>query len=150
MKVERLGPGDGRKLAALNDLFAEVFDMPTEYRGSRPDPAYVEELLADPAIVLLAGRIGDELAGALAAYELPKFEQARREYYIYDLAVRERFRRRGVATALIAETRRIARARGAWTVFIQANTEAEDQPAIALYRKLARSEEAALHFDIEP
>ena len=150
MLIERLGPGDAARLAALNDLFAEVFAMPAEYQGARPGRAYADKLLANRAVVLLGAWIEGELAGALAAYELPKFEQERSEYHIYDLAVHERFRRQGVATALIDETRRIAKERGAWTVFIQANTEPEDEPAIALYRKLAKSEESALHFDIEP
>jgi aminoglycoside 3-N-acetyltransferase I len=37
--------------------------------------------------------------GGLIAYELEKFERARSELYIYDLAVAEDHRRRGVATA---------------------------------------------------
>ena len=41
------------------------------------------------------------MVGALAAYELLKFEAERSEIYIYDLAVLEEFRRRGIATALI-------------------------------------------------
>ena len=45
----------------------------------------------------------------------------------------------GVATAMIAETRRIAKAAGAWTVFVQADTTPDDVPAQALYRSLAGS-----------
>ena len=36
---------------------------------------------------------GDEVVGGLAAYELRKFEQARSEFYLYDLAVSEAHRR---------------------------------------------------------
>ena len=36
---------------------------------------------------------GNEAVGGLAAYELDKFEQDRREIYIYDLAVVESHRR---------------------------------------------------------
>ena len=59
-------------------------------------------------------------------------------------------RRRGVATDMIEESRRVARAVGAWTVFVQADSTPEDKPAQALYRKLASDEITALHFDIEP
>jgi aminoglycoside 3-N-acetyltransferase I len=90
---------------------------------------------------------GETLLGALAAYELPKFEQARSELYIYDLAVDEAHRRRGVATALIAALQRHAAAIGAWVIFVQADPP--DEPAVALYRELG-SEERVLHFDLPP
>ncbi|MGB3167377.1 MAG: GNAT family N-acetyltransferase, partial [Alteraurantiacibacter sp.] len=54
-------------------------------------------------------------------------------------------RRQGIATALIAAVRDIARARGGWVVMVQADRE--DDPAVALYTKLGRREEI-LHFDI--
>ena len=88
---------------------------------------------------------GDEVVGGLAAYELMKFEQARSEIYIYDLAVAEPHRQRGLATALIGRLQQIAAARGAWVIFVQADHG--DDPAIALYTKLGVREEV-LHFDI--
>ena len=74
-----------------------------------------------------------------------KFEQERSEFYIYDLAVREDQRRRGVATSLIVELRQLAAAAGAEVVFVQADHG--DDAAIALYAGLGRREEV-LHFDI--
>jgi aminoglycoside 3-N-acetyltransferase I len=65
--------------------------------------------------------------------------------YIYDLAVDERHRRQGIATALIEHLRVIAAQRGAWVVFVQADPG--DAAAIALYEKLGTREEV-LHFDI--
>jgi aminoglycoside 3-N-acetyltransferase I len=87
----------------------------------------------------------DGVAGGLVAYELDKFERARREIYIYDLAVTERHRRRGIATALIQELTSIAERRGAYVVYVQADYG--DDPAIALYDSLGVREEV-LHFDI--
>jgi len=77
---------------------------------------------------------------------LPKFEQPRKEIYIYDLAVAEAHRRRGIATAMIEELRRIAAAIGAWVIFVQADYG--DDPAVALYTKLGTREDV-MHFDIE-
>jgi aminoglycoside 3-N-acetyltransferase I len=88
---------------------------------------------------------GDEVVGGIAAYELKKFEQERSEIYIYDLAVAAAHRRRGIATALIEALRKIAAARGAYVVFVQADLG--DDAAIALYTKLGRRE-SVLHFDI--
>ena len=78
---------------------------------------------------------------------LEKFEQERSEIYIYDLAVAEVHRRRGIATALIGELQRIAAATGAWVIYVQADYG--DEPAVALYEKLGTREEV-MHFDIAP
>ena len=134
----------------MNALFAEVFEDADSYAANPPDDSYAAAQLARSETILLVAETGDAVVGALAGYILPKFEQARSELYIYDLAVAEPFRRCGVATALIAATRRIAREAGAWTMFVQADTVPEDEPARALYRKLASEEITALHFDIAP
>jgi aminoglycoside 3-N-acetyltransferase I len=147
LNIRRLGPDDGLRFRALNALFAEVFAEPGTYASAPPDPDYVRGLLADPRIVALVALDGEEIVGGLTAYELPKLEQRRSEFYIYDLAVTGNRRRRGVATALINETRRIAMEAGAWTIFVQADHG--DDPAIALYSKLGVREDV-MHFDIAP
>ncbi|HEP9556073.1 TPA: aminoglycoside N-acetyltransferase AAC(3)-Ic, partial [Pseudomonas aeruginosa] len=78
---------------------------------------------------------------------LPKFEQQRKEIYIYDLGVQGAYRRRGIATALINELQRIAHDIGAYVIFVQADYG--DDPAVALYTKLGIREDV-MHFDIEP
>jgi aminoglycoside 3-N-acetyltransferase I len=87
----------------------------------------------------------DGVIGGLAAYVLKKFEQKRSEVYIYDLAVTEKHRRRGVATELIGQLKNIAKARGAYVIYVQADLG--DEPAIALYTKLGIREDV-LHFYI--
>jgi aminoglycoside 3-N-acetyltransferase I len=76
---------------------------------------------------------------------LKKFEQQRSEIYIYDLAVAETHRRRGIATALVEKLQTIAATRGAYVIYVQADII--DEPAIALYTKLGVREDV-LHFDI--
>lgn len=133
----------------MNALFGAVFEDPANYAANPPDDAYAAGLLERRDTILLIAEAEGKVIGALAGYVLPKFEQARSEVYIYDLAVAEDWRRQGVATALIEETRRIARAIGAWVIYVQADTAPEDEPARALYGKLGTREEV-LHFDIAP
>jgi aminoglycoside 3-N-acetyltransferase I len=85
--------------------------------------------------------------GGLAGYVLPKFEQQRSEFYLYDLAVAEAHRRQGIATALIRELQHVAADRGVYVIFVQADHG--DDPAIALYTSLGIREDV-LHFDIPP
>jgi aminoglycoside 3-N-acetyltransferase I len=143
--VQQLSPGDEPLLHALLDAFAEAFDDADSYAARRPRSAYLRQLLAGDSFIALVARDGSRVIGGLAAYELRKFEQERSEIYIYDLAVTAAHRRKGAATALIRELQRIAAARGAYAIFVQADPP--DAPAIALYAKLGQREDV-LHFDI--
>jgi aminoglycoside 3-N-acetyltransferase I len=144
--ISRLGAADGAKMRRLNALFAEAFEDTEHYASNPPAASYLAAQLANPAvIVLVAEAVDGSLTGGLVAYELPKLEQARSEIYIYDLAVAESHRRQGIASALIARLRAIARERGAWVVYVQADYG--DEPAIALYTKLGTREDV-MHFDI--
>lgn len=146
-EVITLGAADLTRYRALMDLFGRAFDMPEDYGAAPPDDAYVGRLLAQDGFLAVVAEAQGAVIGGLAAYVLDKFEQARREIYIYDLAVDELWRRRGVATALIREMQAHAARCGAWVVFVQADRG--DDPAIALYRSLGRGEDV-LHFDIAP
>lgn len=143
--VRVLGVGDVALMRDMNACFAKAFEDDHTYGSAPPDDAYLTSLLAAPSFCALAALVEGEVVGGLVAYELRKFEQARSEFYIYDLAVDEAHRRKGVATALIGELKRIARTRGAWVIYVQADLG--DDPAIALYTKLGTREDV-LHFDI--
>jgi aminoglycoside 3-N-acetyltransferase I len=143
--VRRLVTGDVELVRQLNELFGEAFADRETYVADPPSDAYLETLLAKDHVVILAALAGESVVGGLVAYELEKLERARREFYIYDLAVGEAYRRRGIAITLIKLVRDIATRRGAWVVFVQADYG--DDPAISLYEKIGRREEV-LHFDI--
>jgi aminoglycoside 3-N-acetyltransferase I len=141
----RLTPADLSFLRKLNALFADAFNDADTYASEPPDDTYLAGLLAKEHIVALVAVADDEVLGGLVAYELDKFERARREFYIYDLAVSEKHRRQGIATALILHLRGIAAQRGAWVIYVQADYG--DDPAISLYERLGAREEV-MHFDI--
>lgn len=147
MHPVRLTPGDSQRFADWLALFGEAFEEVETYTGAIPSAGYRDRLLADPNFIALAAMDGDTVVGALAAYVLVKFERERSEIYIYDLAVDEAHRRKGIGEALVNETRRIAHDVGAWVVYVQADHV--DPPAIALYTKLGAREEV-LHFDMTP
>lgn len=144
---QRLAPGDIALLRALNAMFATAFEDAEAYASTPPSEPYVEALLAKEHVIALVALADGAVIGGLVAYELDKFEQERREIYIYDLAVVEAFRRQGVASALIAHLGEIAAQRGAWVIYVQADYG--DDPAVALYTKLGVREDV-MHFDIDP
>jgi aminoglycoside 3-N-acetyltransferase I len=144
-RVRRLGPDDLSAFRAMNALFADAFEDHESYAAQPAPDSWVERLLHKDDLFLLVAEAEGAIVGALAAYVLDKFEQARREIYIYDLAVALPWRRQGLATALIAEVQALAREVGAWVVFVQADPD--DEPALSLYAGLG-SREDVFHFDI--
>jgi aminoglycoside 3-N-acetyltransferase I len=145
--VRPLGAADVADLRAMLTMFGNAFEDPAQYLAAQPDDAYLRRLLAGDQFIAVAAFAGGAVVGGLAGYLLPKFEQARSEFYIYDLAVAQAHRRRGVATALIECLKGVAAARGVYVVFVQADHG--DDAAVALYTKLGTREDV-MHFDIQP
>src|SRR5215207_4920897 len=100
---------------------------PTHIGLSRRATSTWKTPLTKEHVVPLVALAGGALLGGLVAYELDKFEKARRELYIYDLAVAVEHRRRRVATALIEHLREIAARRDVWVIYVQADYG--DEPA---------------------
>ena len=143
--IRRLAGPDVAVLKRLLRTFGDAFGEPDTYRGAVPSDDYLRALLDGPTFVALAALAGEEVVGGLAAYVLDKFERERSEVYVYDLAVAEAHRRRGIARRLLEALKPIARARGARVIFVQADRG--DAAAIALYQSLGTREDVH-HFDI--
>lgn len=145
--VRLLRSSDVGAMRRMLGVFARAFEEPKTYLDAQPSDTYLAKLLGREHFIAVAATVHGEIAGGLAAYQLDKFEQDRREIYIYDLAVDESHRRRGIATAMINALRDEAVRRDAYVIFVQADLV--DSPAIALYGSLG-TKETAHHFDIEP
>ncbi len=143
--IMRLRPEHAHLVPSLMDMFGTAFEAVDEWSAKRPDSAYLAKLLAKNDVFVIAAVAHGKVVGGLVAYELQKIEQQRSEIYIYDLAVDEVHRRQGIATALIEALQPLARACGAWAIYVQADYG--DEPAIALYTKLGMREDV-MHFDI--
>jgi aminoglycoside 3-N-acetyltransferase I len=145
LKIRRLTAVDVDLLHQLNTVFAAAFEDEHTYTVAPPDETYCRQTLAKDHVIVLVALKAASVVGGLVAYELDKLEQARREIYLYDLAIAESHRRHGIATRLIERLGAVAHERGAWVVFVQADHG--DEPAITLYEKLGVREEV-LHFDL--
>jgi aminoglycoside 3-N-acetyltransferase I len=143
---KQLSDADVELLKQLLKVFGESFQDVATYQHAIPNDDYLRALLRGPHFIAVVAQHDEEVVGGLAAYELEKFEQERRELYIYDLAVSPNHRRRGIATALIDELKRVARERKAYVIYVQADKG--DDAAIQLYESLGVKEDV-YHFDID-
>ena len=148
--VHRLTSANLGATRALNSLFAEAFEDHERYAGNPPSDEWLVDCLGRDGIIVLVAQLaegGGAIAGGLVAYELPKLERHRCEIYLYDIAVAANYRRRGIASQMIRQLQDVARARGASSVYVQADPD--DEPAVALYAGLGRRADV-LHFDLLP
>lgn len=147
VEVRVLSDRDLNRMHDAHDLLGEAFEDQDAYCRARPSDQYLAELLTSRTFIALVAIDRQRVIGALAGYVLPKFEQQRSEFYIYDLAVAADHRREGVATARIQSLRHIAASRGIYVIVVQADRD--DDPAIAQYANRGVREDV-LHFDIIP
>src|ERR1700733_11305071 len=108
---KRLAVEDVELFKGLLKVFGDAFNEIGTYQDAVPGDPYLRLLLGRSTFIALValGGDGSEVVGGLVAYVLDKFEQDRREIYIYDLAVAETHRRKGIATALIKKLQTIAK-----------------------------------------
>jgi ribosomal protein S18 acetylase RimI-like enzyme len=119
--IRRLGPGDEQVVERL---------------AEQAPPERASELLADERTIFLVAFDGDEPepAGFVLAYELLRRHGDPSRLFVYEVGVAPTARRRGVATELLRELRRIASERGIRHGFVLTNEA--NEAAMELYRSL--------------
>jgi ribosomal protein S18 acetylase RimI-like enzyme len=117
--VRRLGPGDEQVVERL---------------AEQAPPERAAELLADDRTVFLVAFDESEPIGFVLAYELLRRHGEPSQLFVYEVGVATEVRRRGVATELMREVGRIARARGIRRGFVLTNEA--NEAAMELYRSL--------------
>lgn len=127
----KLGTGDEAAFAGLVRLFNREFES--------SDPEYVnrhniEILLARPDFVCIIACDGDEIVGGVTAYELRMYDRPGSVMYLYDLAVAEKCRRRGIGSELVQKLQEYCHRMGIRELFVQADTS--DAHALAFYDSL--------------
>jgi ribosomal protein S18 acetylase RimI-like enzyme len=95
-------------------------------------PGDPDALLADPRTLMLVAFDGERPVGFVLAHELPRRHGDPAKLFLYEVDVAESHRRRGIASALLAQLAELARERGIRTGFVL--TEPDNGPANALYR----------------
>lgn len=131
LRVDRLSPGDAGRVQAAATLFTHP-----------PDAEAVRTYLASPTDHLFIAYLDDLPAGYARAHELRRLDGPRPKLMLYEIGTVPRFRRRGVARALIEAVKELGRERRASLMF--AITALGNTAAVRLY---ARTGGRRLSFD---
>lgn len=133
MRIVEIGPAEIDLLLAVTpDLFDEDI---------RPDQAHA--FVNDPNCLLLLAYDGDLAVGMVSASILlhPDKPPA---LFINEVGTRDSHQRQGIATALTERMIAMGRERGCQGIWL--GTEPDNEPALALYRKLGGEEQVIVGF----
>jgi aminoglycoside 3-N-acetyltransferase I len=138
----RLRSEDAGIFRDLLVLFGDVFEMD----GQRlPAEERLRDLLDNASFDAFTIFAEGELAGGITVYTLEQYYSEKPLAYIYDLAIRSEFQRRGLGKMLIAFVVEHYREMGYADVFVQ--TDENDAHALDFYRSTHPTDERKVrHF----
>jgi ribosomal protein S18 acetylase RimI-like enzyme len=132
VRVRRLMTGDEAVVQRLT-ADADRFEVPGTPPRNLPVPRteVAARFLTVETNHLLVAFDRDEPVGLLLAYELPRRHGDEPKMHLYEIGVREDYRRRGIGRSLIESFAELARARGARRAFVL--TDESNRAAMAFY-----------------
>ena len=119
--IERLNSKSADRAAQIVNLF----------HREKTDATYLRRWLACENHFLLAGFFGEEPAGMLVAYELSRVDRQKTMFFIYEIDVLEKYRRRRLGKALIEYMKKRCAQADCLKMFVVTNES--NLPAMKLY-----------------
>ena len=129
LTIRALAAGEGAQIVAASSLF----DGP-------PDLTTADRFLATPGHHLLLAFEDGVAAGFISGVELIQPDKGV-EMFLYELAVDEAYRRRGIGAGLVAALRATAQARGCYDMWVL--TDHDNEAALATYRSTGTTAESS-------
>jgi len=127
--IRAIQPGQAGAVVAAGHLF-----------DSPPELAVAERFLVTPGHHLLIAYVDETPAGFVSGVELSHPDKGT-EMFLYELAVDEAFRRRGIGRALVDELLAIARAHDCYDLWVL--TDHDNDAALATYRVTGTTDESS-------
>lgn len=129
--------GLAKKMIAYHRQLDSYYKAAEEYTNLESD---FEEEMREPGSIFLVAADNGEIAGYFrgAIEKAPDYAAPKKIGVIYDLAVAENYRRRGIGQRLFAEA--LLRFKNAKIRNIELSVDARNQPAIKFWKSLGFSE----------
>jgi len=103
--------------------------------------------LSSENFIVLAAFAENEVVGGLTAYELPMYYSDSSEIFLYDLAIKPEYQRRGIGKGLMQRLTAHCIQQGIKEFFVMAH--AEDEHAIEFYHATGGESENVVNFLFE-
>ena len=145
-QIKKLGREDLSLARELFILFKKVFDEVDIETTNLPDEIYLSNLLQKDSFHVLVALTEGRVVGGLTAYEFDMYMKKEKEAYIYDLAIHENHRRKGIARSLVRALQEYAGERNISVLFVEAHVE--DAGAVAFYKAVGAKMEEVRHFNL--
>jgi aminoglycoside 3-N-acetyltransferase I len=139
--ITKLGPTEYPLLEELLRVYKEAFGLTDQIW---PPFAHLQQLLHNSTMIFLVAIHRQKVIGGLTAYTLPSVYHQAAEVYLYDLAVKNDYQRKGVGTLLVKELIAYCTRLGIKEIFVQADLP--DNHAIDFYTKNGGIPENVIHF----
>ena len=145
IEIKRLTKEDLSDFTALINLFNLVFEEESK-SGSEANSL---RLLNSDGFIALAAIAENEVVGGLTAYELPMYYSDSSEIFLYDLAVKPDYQRKGIGKDLLHSLKEYCIENGIKDFFVMAHEE--DKYAIEFYHATGGKSEKVVNFvyDVE-
>ena len=141
IEIKRLNESDLPFFKSMIDLFNIVFE---EDRSNIGNDENLSGLLGNAQFIVMAALAEQEVVGGLTAYELPMYYADHSEVFVYDLAVKPEYQRRGIGKELIRSLKAECSRMGVSEFFVLAHEE--DEHAIEFYHSTGGKSERVVNF----
>jgi aminoglycoside 3-N-acetyltransferase I len=141
IEVKRLNKQNLLDFQQLILLFQTVF----EAKKHLIDASYLTQLLDKQFFIVYAIFVDNELAGGLTAYELPMYRAEYAEIFIYDIAIKPAFQRKGLGRKLLSEIENYCKQNKIPEMFVAADEA--DQHALDFYHATGGNASKVIHYN---
>jgi aminoglycoside 3-N-acetyltransferase I len=141
IEIQKLGSYQIDEFIKLIDVFEEVFEM---QHFEAPGIKHLEELLQKDDFYVFVAVSEGTIVGGLTAYSLTQYYSEAPLVYVYDVAVSEKYQRKGVGKKLMRGINDYCKEMGVEEVFVQA--EDADEHALDFYRSTGAQSLKVTHF----
>ncbi len=141
-EVYQLNKDDINDFKKIITLFKEVFQTKNTTTAKRLKLA---GLLNNADFVVLAIKTNKQIIGGLTAYKLKSYYTANDELFLFDIAIKKNYQKKGAGKLLINYLKQYCNTNNIRLMFVEANEE--DEHAIQFYTSTANTFEKVIQFN---
>ncbi len=144
INIQKLNNTNIHQFTELIRVFEEVFEMKN---FQIPSQKYLQSLLNRDDFFAFVALSDKKVLGGLTSYIMHQYYAEAPLVYIFDLAVKTEFQRKGIGQMLISGNNEYCKSIGVEFVMVEADEE--DEHAIEFYRSTGAIGQKVTHFDYE-